>query len=70
MNHSVSATSFGAFTKAMFHVEVFWVETPFSAVVGYQRFNDPRHQKTEDPEDGGNMALRNSSILPQHYMAS
>jgi hypothetical protein len=30
--------SFGAFTAAVFQVEVFWVVTPCSVVVGYQRF--------------------------------
>jgi len=34
-------TSFEAFTAAMFQVEVVRVVTPFSVVVGYQRFGVP-----------------------------
>jgi hypothetical protein len=32
--------TFEAFTAAMFQVEVLWVVTPCSVVVGYQRFRD------------------------------
>jgi len=31
-------------------------------VVGHQSFGEPLH-----PEDGGNMVLRDLSILPHHY---
>jgi len=51
-------------------VEVFWIITPHSVVVGYQRFRDqsgPPSSKWN--EDGGSMALRNFGILPQHYEA-
>jgi len=34
-------TSFEAFTAVMFQVEVLWVVTPYSAVVGYRRFGGP-----------------------------
>jgi hypothetical protein len=33
--------SFEAFTGVMFHVEVFWIVTPCSVVVGYQGFRGP-----------------------------
>jgi hypothetical protein len=33
--------SFEVFTAVMFHVEVFWVVTPYSFVVRYQRFGVP-----------------------------
>jgi hypothetical protein len=33
--------SFEAFTGVMFQVEVFWVVTPCSVVVGYQNFRSP-----------------------------
>jgi len=33
--------SFGTFTAVMFQVEVFWVVTPCSVVVGYQSFRGP-----------------------------
>jgi hypothetical protein len=36
----VHRASFKAFTAVMFHVEVFWVVTPCSVVVGYQLFRD------------------------------
>jgi len=48
---------FEAFTAVMFQVEVFWVVTLHSVVVGY-------------PEDGGNVDLWNNGILPQHYTVS
>jgi len=37
VNHSLYA-SFEAFTAVLFQVDVIWVETPCSVVVGYQRF--------------------------------
>jgi hypothetical protein len=57
--------SFEDLTAMVFQVEVFWVVTSSSVVVGYQRFGGPLH-----PEDVGNMSLRNVSILPQNYTAS
>jgi hypothetical protein len=49
-------TSFEAFTAVMSRVEVFWVVTPCSVVVGYHRFRGPCC-----------LHLRNVDILPQHY---
>jgi len=39
-------------------VQVFWVVTPCSVVIGYQL------------EDGGSKVLWNAGILLQHYMVS
>jgi hypothetical protein len=70
------------FTAEKSQVEVFWVVTPFSAVVGYERFLKMESTGTSEtlvsyrniiwrhPEHGCSMDLRNVSILPQHYMAS
>jgi hypothetical protein len=55
------AASFEAFTAVMVQVVVFWVMTPCSVVVGYQRFR---------VEDGGSKDLRSVHIIPQHYTAS
>jgi len=41
--------------------EIFWIVTPCSAVVGYQRYRGPH---------GDSMDLQNVDILPQHYTAS
>jgi hypothetical protein len=46
--------SFEAFTAVTFQVEVVWVVTPCSVVVGYHRFRGPRCLY----------------LYPQHYMAS
>jgi hypothetical protein len=35
--------TFGVFTAVKIQVDVFWVLTPCSVVVGYQRFRDPRY---------------------------
>jgi hypothetical protein len=45
-------TYFEAFTVMMFQVEVYWVVTPCSVVVGYQRFRGPCCL-----DDGGSMDL-------------
>jgi hypothetical protein len=46
---------------AEIQVEVFWIMTTCSVVVGYNHLY---------PEDGGSMDLRNIGILPLHYTAS
>jgi len=51
--HSSSET----FTAVMFQVDVFWVGTPCSVVVGYQCFWRP-------------CCLWNVGILPHHFTAS
>jgi hypothetical protein len=40
-NFAKVKVSFEAFTAVMFHVEVFWVLTPYDGVIGYQRFRGP-----------------------------
>jgi hypothetical protein len=47
-------------------VEIFWVMTPCSVVVGYQRFGRSccPHLQAE-----GNKVLRNFGILPHHFTA-
>jgi hypothetical protein len=78
--------SFQAFTVVMFQVQIYWVVTLCSVVVGKQRFRGPRclHLQGEvhfnlkieawwtvlQPEDGGSKVLRNVGILPQHYTTS
>jgi hypothetical protein len=61
---------------------VFWVVTPCSVAVVYQRFRGSccLHLHPErfggpcclcfHPEDGGSKVLRNTDILPQHYTMS
>jgi hypothetical protein len=39
--YGVSDASFEAFMTVMFQAEVFWVVTPCSVVVGYERFGGP-----------------------------
>jgi len=51
---------FLVFTAVIFQVKVFWVVTPCSAVVRYQRFRGPCCLPLRD-EVG---------ILPQHYTAT
>jgi hypothetical protein len=46
----------------VFQVDVFWVVTPSSVVVGYQRFGGPCCLHLQG-EDGGNKVLRNVGIL-------
>jgi hypothetical protein len=41
MGIKMEQVTFEAFTEAMFQVEIFWVVTPCSVAVGYQRFGDP-----------------------------
>jgi hypothetical protein len=57
----IHATSSEAFKAVMFQVEVFWFVTPFSVIIGYQRFRGPLH-----PEAGGSTDLCNGGIPPQH----
>jgi len=57
------------FTPMKFQVEIFWVVTPFSTVVWYQRFKGPCCLHLH-PECGGSMELWNVGILPQDYTAS
>jgi len=59
----------------MGNFEFFWVVPPCSDVIGYQCLRLTGERKMGiatpfQPEDGGNMDLRNVSILPQHYTAS
>jgi hypothetical protein len=43
---------FQAFKEAMFEVEVFWIVTPCSVVVGYRRFGDIHNTtRRHSPED-------------------
>jgi hypothetical protein len=37
----ITLASFETFTAVMFQVEVFWIVTPCSVVVGYRRFGGP-----------------------------
>jgi len=57
--------SFEAFAAVMFHVEVFWIVTPCSIVVGYQRFRGPCCLHPQ-----GSMDLWNVGILLLQYMVS
>jgi hypothetical protein len=50
-------------------VEVFWVVTLCSVLVGYQHFGGPCYLCLQD-EGGGSRVLRSTGILPQHYMVS
>jgi hypothetical protein len=45
--------NFEAYRAVMFQVEVFWVVTPCSVVVGFRRFRGPCHNTTRrhNPED-------------------
>jgi hypothetical protein len=59
----------------MGNFEFFWVVPPCSDVIGYQCLRLTGERKMGiatpfQPEDGGNMDLRNVSILPQNYVAS
>jgi hypothetical protein len=47
---NLQEASFKALTAVMFQVEIFWVVTPCSAVVGYRRFGGPcyLHLEGED----------------------
>jgi hypothetical protein len=54
-----------AFTVVIFQVEVFWVVTPCSVVVGYQLFSSPRCLHLQ-----GSLVLRNVGNLLQHYTTS
>jgi len=58
-------TRFEIFTAVEIQVEVFWVVTACSIVVGYQCHRGPNCLHFH-VEDGGSMAF----ILPQHYTAS
>jgi hypothetical protein len=51
--------SFKSFTAVMFQVDVFWVVTPSSVVVGYLCFGGLccLHLQGDEVEDGGNMDL-------------
>jgi hypothetical protein len=60
---------FEAFTAVKIQVEFLWVVTPCNDVVGYQSFGGPCCRRLQD-ENGGNVAVRNGGILPQHYKAS
>jgi hypothetical protein len=51
------------------HLEVFWVVTPYNAMVGYQRFRGPCCLLSSGC-NGGSMDLWNHGILQQHYMTS
>jgi len=53
--------------RVLFEVEVFWVVTPCSVVVGYQCFWGPSCLHCED---GGSKVLWNIGILLQLYMVS
>jgi len=59
--------SFEAFPAVMFLVSVLCFVTPYSVVVGYQRFGGPC---CLPPEDGGSMVIWDVGILPRHYTAS
>jgi len=50
MSDKLYNTSFEAFTAVMFQVEVFWVVTQCSVMVGYQPFRGPccLHLQPED----------------------
>jgi len=41
INHKILDASFEFFTAVIFQVEVFWMVTPCSVVIGYQRFGGP-----------------------------
>jgi len=60
------------FTAINIQVEVFWVVTPGSVMVGYWRFGGSccLHFQGEEVKNGGNMILRNVGILSHHYTAS
>jgi hypothetical protein len=54
-----------SFTSVMFQVDIFWVVTPCSVVVGYQCFGGSCCLHLQD-EYGGSMVLRNVGILFTH----
>jgi hypothetical protein len=49
--------------------EVFWVATPYTVVIGYQRFGGT-YCLHPHPEERGTVDLRNIGILPQHCTES
>jgi hypothetical protein len=53
LNKHDTRFSFEALAVVMFQVEVFWVVTPCSVVVGYQRFR---------AEDGGGMGTSETLV--------
>jgi len=57
---------FGVFIAVKIQVVVFWVVTPYSHAVGYQRFGGPCFLHLQDDFT----FFRNVGILPHHYMAS
>jgi hypothetical protein len=62
---------FEVFTAMRIHVEVCWVVTPCSVVIGYQRFGAPwyLHLKLKALKGGNGdiKVLRKADILMQHY---
>jgi hypothetical protein len=64
-----STNRFEVFTAMKIQLEVFWVVTPCSVVLGKQRFRGPCRLHLQD-EDGGGMVPRNVGTLSQHYMKS
>jgi hypothetical protein len=61
---------FEAFTAVIFQVEVFWIVTPCSVMVGYRRCRGPCCLHLQDEVKGGSGDLWNVGILPQYNMAS
>jgi hypothetical protein len=66
MNLETFGTRFEVSAAVRIQVEVFWVVTPYSIVVGYQRFGGPCCFPLH-PDDGGSMDLRNFGILPRRH---
>jgi hypothetical protein len=49
---------------------VFWVMTPCSDAVGYQRFGGSCRLHLLHAKDESTMAVRNVGVLPHHYTVS
>jgi hypothetical protein len=65
-------SKYEVFMAVMLRVEVSWVLTPCSFVVGYQCFGRPYRLILHlllHPDYAGSMAVRNVGKLPQHYTA-
>jgi len=81
LDTNVSEVHAASIFRVKILVEVLWVVTPYSVVVGYQtsetsvsyhnitRRHNPDLDLNLHPEDGGNRDLRNTDILPQRYTA-
>jgi hypothetical protein len=66
---TIAGAGFEVFPAMMTRVVILWVVTPYSDLVGYQRFEVPC-QFHFHPEDGGSIVLQNACIFPRRYTMS